>query len=90
MEEKVVPEDGEVGVTLLPVRMLNEFVYCPRLFHFMNVEGRWADNYFTEEGRAAHRRVDALDNVLPDPTVASGGDPGDDSPDAVIGTGGDD
>ena len=28
---------------LLPVRMLNEFAYCPRLFHFMHVEGRWAD-----------------------------------------------
>ena len=26
----------------LPVRMLNEFVYCPRLFHLMHVEGRWA------------------------------------------------
>jgi CRISPR-associated protein Cas1 len=47
--------------------MLNEYAYCPRLFHFMHVEGRWADNVYTEEGREAHRRVDRLDHVLPDP-----------------------
>ncbi len=52
---------------LLPVRMLNEYAYCPRLFHLMHVEGRWADNVYTEEGREAHRRVDRLDDVLPDP-----------------------
>ena len=51
---------------LLPVRMLNEFAYCPRLFHLMHVEGRWADNVYTVQGKAAHRRVDRLDHVLPD------------------------
>ncbi len=51
---------------LLPARMLNEFAYCRRLFHLMHVEGRWADNAFTDEGRWAHRRVDAVDDVLPD------------------------
>jgi CRISPR-associated protein Cas1 len=51
---------------LLPLRMLNEYTYCPRLFHFMHVEGRWADNEFTVEGRHAHRRVDALDHLLPE------------------------
>jgi len=50
----------------LPVRMLSEFVYCPRVFHFMHVEGRWADNHYTVEGQAVHRRVDDLDHVLPD------------------------
>ena len=50
---------------LLPLRMLNEYAYCPRLFHFMHVEGRWADNEYTVEGRHAHRRVDALDHLLP-------------------------
>lgn len=49
----------------LPVRMLNEFVYCPRLFHLMHIEGRWADNVYTVEGRFVHRRVDQLDHVLP-------------------------
>jgi len=27
----------------LPARMLNEYTYCPRLFHLMCVDGRWAD-----------------------------------------------
>jgi CRISPR-associated protein Cas1 len=45
--------------------MLNEYAYCPRLFHFMHVEGRWADNQYTVEGRHAHRRPDALDHLLP-------------------------
>ncbi len=62
----------------LPVRMLNEYAYCPRLFHLMHVEGRWADNRFTEEGREVHRRVDRLDHVLPDP--GSDSDPDDDAP----------
>lgn len=51
----------------LPVRMLNEYAYCPRLFHLMHVEGRWADNAYTVEGKSVHRRVDQLDHVLPDP-----------------------
>jgi CRISPR-associated protein Cas1 len=46
--------------------MLNEYAYCPRLFHFMHVEGRWEDNQFTVEGRGVHRRVDAVDHLLAD------------------------
>lgn len=56
----------------LPVRMLNEFAYCPRLFHLMHLEARWADNAFTEDGRWVHRRVDAADDPLPE---AGGEDP---------------
>ena len=37
----------------------------------MHVEGRWADNRFTEEGREVHRRVDEANDLLP---VATGGD----------------
>ena len=55
---------------LLPIRMLNEYAYCPRLFHLMHVEGRWADNVYTVEGRNVHRRVDRIDHVLPDPEAA--------------------
>lgn len=54
--------------------MLNEYAYCPRLFHLMHVDGRWADNAYTEEGREVHRRVDRLDHVLPDPDTARPGD----------------
>lgn len=77
----------EPSPDLLPVRMLSEYAYCPRLFHFMHVEGRWADNVYTVEGREVHRRVDRLDHVLPDPdapTAASASaetDDGDDKPD---------
>ena len=47
--------------------MLNEYAYCPRLYHLMHVEGRWEDNVYTSEGRHVHRRVDQLDHVLPYP-----------------------
>lgn len=43
---------------LVPARMLNEFVYCPRLGFLEWVEGEFADNAFTEDGRYQHRRVD--------------------------------
>lgn len=43
---------------LLPVRMLNEFAYCPRLFFLEWVQGEFVDNVFTVEGQGVHRRVD--------------------------------
>lgn len=43
---------------LLPIRMLNEFTYCPRLGYLMWVQGEWADSKDTVEGRFHHRRVD--------------------------------
>ncbi len=57
---------------LLPVRMLNEYAYCPRLFYLMHVQGRWADNVYTVEGRQAHRKVDKLSQVLPDAGGSAG------------------
>ncbi len=51
--------------------MVTQYAYCPRRMHLMYVEGRWADNAFTEHGREVHRRVDAVDDLLPAPT---GGD----------------
>jgi CRISPR-associated protein Cas1 len=44
---------------LLPVRMLNEYAYCPRLAYYEWVQGEWSDNVETLEGTHAHRRVDA-------------------------------
>lgn len=46
--------------------MLNEYAFCPRLFHFMHVEGLWAENEYTLDGQRVHKRVDKLDHVLPD------------------------
>ncbi len=78
--------DAESGSDLLPVRMVNEYAYCPRLFHLMHVEQLWEDNVYTEDGRRVHRRVDELDHVLPDvdrslPKIA--GAAGDDEPPVI-------
>lgn len=51
---------------LLPVRMVNEYVYCPRLAYLMWVQAEWADSADTVEGRAKHKRVDAKADVLPE------------------------
>jgi CRISPR-associated protein Cas1 len=58
--------DLEIGKTplsvaeepLLPVRMLNEFAYCPRLAYLEWVQSEFADSADTVEGRFHHRRVD--------------------------------
>ena len=47
--------------------MVAQHAYCPRRFHLAYLEGRWADNAFTDEGRLVHRRVDGADDLLPDP-----------------------
>jgi len=41
---------------LTPVRGLNEFVYCPRLFHLMYVQGLFDESIDTLEGRIAHQK----------------------------------
>ena len=43
---------------VVPARMVNEFAYCPRLFHLEWVGREWADNADTAEGDHQHRRVD--------------------------------
>lgn len=54
----------------IPVRKLNEYAYCARLFHLMHVEGLWADNEYTADGRWVHRRVDrAIEGVLEGPAT---------------------
>lgn len=65
-QNPIVVPSKEQEQTLLPVRMISEYVYCPRLFHLMYVESRWADNQFTSEGKLVHRRVDQVDHALPD------------------------
>lgn len=45
--------------------MLNEFVYCPRLFYYEHVEGVFAHNADTRRGAALHKRVDAGKGDLP-------------------------
>ncbi len=52
----------------IPARMLNEYVYCPRLFALEWMNGEWADSADTVKGRTVHRRVDKPGRAsLPDP-----------------------
>ncbi|MEZ5353761.1 MAG: CRISPR-associated endonuclease Cas1 [Bryobacteraceae bacterium] len=50
----------------LPARMVNEYVYCPRLFFLEWVEGLFAESADTVEGSAQHQRVDKEGKGLPD------------------------
>ncbi len=47
--------------SLIPVRMLNEFTYCPRLGYLEFVQGEWAENIETMQGTFGHRHVDKPD-----------------------------
>jgi CRISPR-associated protein Cas1 len=49
----------------LPARMLNEFVYCPRLFFYEWVEGLFAHSPDTVEGAHRHERHDRRQDELP-------------------------
>ncbi|MHB1492078.1 MAG: CRISPR-associated endonuclease Cas4g/Cas1g [Thermoplasmataceae archaeon] len=52
---------------LLPARMLNEFVYCNRLFYLEYVQCDFRDSAETIEGRSKHRNVDKESGDLPPP-----------------------
>lgn len=56
---------------LVPARMLNEFAYCPRLAYLEWVQGDFADNADTVDGRFQHRNVDVETGALPDPDEPS-------------------
>ena len=49
----------------LPARMLNEFVYCPRLFYYEHVEGVFVESRDTVRGSAIHSRVDKGSGAMP-------------------------
>ncbi len=51
----------------IPARMLNEYVYCPRLFYLEHVQSEWAHSVDTLEGRFVHRRVDQEAGKVPEP-----------------------
>jgi CRISPR-associated protein Cas1 len=44
---------------IMPVRRLNNYVYCPRLFYFQWVENIFQENADTVAGSHLHRNVDA-------------------------------
>ncbi len=51
----------------LPARMLNEFVYCPRLFFYEWIEGVFAHNADTIEGELRHEKRETKTDPLPPP-----------------------
>ncbi|MEW5981358.1 MAG: CRISPR-associated endonuclease Cas1 [Acidobacteriota bacterium] len=60
--ERLVPAKAELPTRtrapdLLPARMLNEFVYCPRLFFYEWVEGLFAPSVDTVEGAQRHAKL---------------------------------
>ena len=61
----MMTESGSAAVSLIPVRMVNEWVYCPRLAYLEWVDGEWADTGDTEDGRRTHARVDVASGRLP-------------------------
>jgi CRISPR-associated protein Cas1 len=63
--DMIAPADGLVTdstlqpeLDLIPVRMLNEFTYCPRLAYLEWAQGEFTDNLETKQGTFGHRNVD--------------------------------
>jgi CRISP-associated protein Cas1 len=55
----------------MPARMVNEFVYCPRLFYYEWVDGVFRESVDTVEGKIQHNRVDKRAMEMPSPEVAA-------------------
>lgn len=71
LQTPVPPETSERKVRAeaepqqIPARMLNEFVYCQRLFYYEFVEGVFVESVDTLRGGAIHQRVDSGNGALP-------------------------
>ncbi len=63
----IPPPPADSATPLVPARMVNEWVYCPRLAYLEWVEGEWAESADTAEGKRVHARVDKGGGRLPDP-----------------------
>jgi CRISPR-associated exonuclease Cas4 len=51
--------DEDVEEALIPLSALQHQLFCPRQCALIHVEGLWAENGATAEGRILHERVDA-------------------------------
>ena len=46
-----MPADtSATGDDSLTLGRVHQYAYCPRRFHLMYVEGRWADNVYLDKG----------------------------------------
>jgi CRISPR-associated protein Cas1 len=58
---------------LIPARMLNEVVYCPRLYYLEHVAREWEESADTLAGKRVHRRVDGSASPMPAPEALPDG-----------------
>lgn len=66
-EPAATNQGNQENVEQIPARMINEYAYCPRLFYLEHVQGEWAHNAETLDGRFVHRRVDEERGRVPEP-----------------------
>ena len=57
----------------LPARMLNEFVFCPRLFYYEWVDGLFAESRDTVAGALRHEKLERKEDALPSPEAIADG-----------------
>lgn len=69
-----LPKPGPELPEYLPARMLNEYVYCPRLFFYEWVEGVFAHSADTIEGSLRHEKLERKADPLP-PAAGAGEEP---------------
>ena len=63
----IPPPPVDSATPLVPARMVNEWVYCPRLAYLEWVEGEWAESADTAQGKRVNARVDKGGGRLPGP-----------------------
>ena len=59
----------------IPARMVNEFVYCPRLAYLMWTQSEWTESADTVDGRRVHARADRPGPPLPAPDTLADTEP---------------
>ncbi|MBI4661866.1 MAG: hypothetical protein HY735_23850, partial [Verrucomicrobia bacterium] len=64
-EPQIANRKSQIGNDSIPARMLNEFVYCQRLFYYEFVERVFVESADTLRGGAIHQRVDSGNGALP-------------------------
>lgn len=52
------PDAADPDATLAPLSALQHLAFCPRQCALIHLEGAWAENALTAEGRVLHERVD--------------------------------
>lgn len=67
LQKNVSSVSNNPDLSVIPARMLNEFVYCARLFYYEFVEGVFLQNADTLSGKNLHSRVDNGSGTLPPP-----------------------